>query len=232
MKKILVALLIGLTCVITSCDWFGDNGGDPIIIDPPKSPEFVQATAIPAVVEYNRSTTLKFKVLYADYVMVNNIKLMPEDSIKIPDLTSTTTINIIAFGKGGTFTSEAVTVTVLPAPVIPTVIPNRTDSLYSMVWSLDSSGVRDNKGNIIFSDNLTTNQKTNKYYFYKDGKAEGYDKNGTMISNCTWEWTGKNTIRMGDQYYTYVLSGSRFNIYQSNNTGTEISYNNFIGVKL
>lgn len=223
MKINWIAFLVVLVLVYTGCKEKPD-----VIPPPPKSPEFVMAVAIPATVEYNRSTTLKFKVLYADYVIVNGTKMGVEDSIKVPPLTSTTTIDIVAYGKGGTF-SWPVTIVVLPAPIIP----NRTDSLCSMVWYWKARETFNKNGVLLSHSILTESDTTTAYRYHKDGRTTTTPKGGIEnFGGNYWKWVDRDHIMSGDQICRYMLVDNILYLYQSNIDGSEVYRRKYIGVKI
>lgn len=216
MKKILffISMLLLVAC----------NGViDPVVIPDPT-----------LILSVSKDTVNPGDVVTISVIATNAIKT--ESNINAPsttqwskDITVTEDlkISVSAFNAAGVKIEKSANITV----VVP-YVPNRTDSIYSMVWSYSAYDNLDKDGNVVISWNLNEDQKTNKLYFYKDGNAKVFNKNGTQIGSFHWKWTGTNTILIGDQTYRYILDDTKFYRYQSSNDGTEIYRQTYTGVKL
>lgn len=121
MNKIWIASVVVFFVALVGCK------KDPVIL---KSPEFVQAVAIPAIVEYNGTSILNYEVINAEYVQINHVKYDScKGSVEFKNLTASTTITIVAFGEGTTSTTKSIDIAVgnPQAPTIKVTAP--TDSI-------------------------------------------------------------------------------------------------------
>lgn len=214
MKRNLLFAFV-LSVMMTSCDWLGGGGSE--IVPLPELTVTVSDDTVPSGGHY---VTITVDTKFA--VSTDNNKNMPHstswrDSIYV---TETTMLIVSAYNIDGIFVKRERTITVLPPVVI--IVPNRTDTLCSHAWNYEAFDVLDKDNNLLWFVDLTTDQKSNKYYFYKDGIAKVFHQNGVQFGDCSWKWIDTKTIMIGDQVYQYVLTDKYFFRYQKNNAGTEI----------
>lgn len=205
MKKILIALSIGLCGVITSCDWFG-TGGDPDIIP---SPEFVRAEAVPASVEYNGSTTFQWEVKYAKSVSINGVAYGPKGSIELKNLISDKTVEIVAYGGGPLFSSRIVVIPVDPAPIIL----NAGDSIAGS-WIRAALYLTTDNGLNWYEEKLEEKYINEKYVFSTTSVNSNKGNlicylypysSSDKLGDDPWSISGR-TLIVRDQIYNFTLN--------------------------
>lgn len=205
MKKILIALLIGLCGVITSCDWFGSGGGDPDIIIPP---EFVRAEATPASVDYNGNTTFYWEVNYSTNVTIDGVKVEAKGFLELKDLISNKTIQIVAYGESNSSSTRTVVISVAPAPIIP----NAGDTLNGS-WIRTAKYLTIDSGINWYEEKLEEKYVNEKYVFSTNGINSNignlicylypYSSND-KLGDDPWKISGR-TLIIRDQVYTFTF---------------------------
>jgi hypothetical protein len=208
MKNNWIAFLVVLFFVYMGCKENPD-----VITPPPKSPEFILAVAIPAIVEYNCSTTVKFKVVNAKYVMVNGIKMATEDSIKFSSLINTTIVNIVAYGEGNTFTSETITIPVLPAPPV-VYIPTVVDTICAKPMIRLTDSISFDNGLTWSEVSIAFGMKNSKTVFKKDFTYSSwkypYGPENLAVDGVKWAVGENRTIDMGAGFEKFSITDATF----------------------
>lgn len=90
----------------------------------------------------------------------------------------------------------------------------RTEMISVRPWhlgSLDKLYKDDNKWYSNFD--LTQRQKEDSYYFYKDGDLKVFHTDGTSAGSAKWKWLGPDSIEIGDQKYTYIMTDTSLVLY-------------------
>jgi hypothetical protein len=165
MKKSWIAVLVVLIVVFVGCK------ETPDVITPPtpKSPEFVLAIAIPAIVENNGTTIIFWKVKNAEKVIVDGVEYIGnEGSKEIKNLKVSITIPIVAIGEKGLQSSTKIDVLVLPAPNIKTAI----DTLCSRPFQMKPFEYSSKDGGKTWKENDFPEMMKNLKYVFSNKNGE------------------------------------------------------------
>jgi hypothetical protein len=201
MKTIYYFLLVGIVCVIASCDLL-KGGGDDIVISPTATYEVIPSTTITAGEAITITLTSKSGVKSATI----NGKVI-DVNIPYTEVLKSDAVLLMVL-QGETVSKEIkIAITVKPEA--------RMLMISDRPWhisSIDQLYEVDNNWYTFF--HLTQKEKESNYYFYKDLTLVELYKDGTQVASCLWKWIGLDSIQIGDQNYTYTMTDTNLDLYQ------------------
>lgn len=211
MKNLLYFFVVIL---FVSCN----DANDPGVVNP--DPELTMTVSPDTVTSGGFVTinvTTKFAVATTNNVGITKTSISWKDSVKI---TETTKIVVSAYNADGMSVKQEKTIIAIPKVIV--VVPTRTDTLCSKPWQLKTKEAFGKDNNLLWSVDLTLDQKSDKYYFYKNENTKVFHQNGVQFGDCSWKWIGSNQIMIGDEITVYSLTDTSLVIYKPNGDGTEI----------